>query len=57
MCIVGTCLTKVPGSDLAACELDAVDSALLARADADHLAVLGIPHGVTLRVLHSNSYE
>jgi hypothetical protein len=38
-------------SDLPAGELDAVDAALLPRAHADHLPVLGVAHRVGLRVL------
>mmetsp|Transcript_53887 Transcript_53887/g.135412 ORF Transcript_53887/g.135412 Transcript_53887/m.135412 type:complete len:284 (+) Transcript_53887:1169-2020(+) len=44
-------LTKIPCGDFASGEFDAVDSALLAGPDADHLAVEGVAHRVGLGVL------
>lgn len=44
-------LAEVPHCHLAAGQLHTVNAALLAGAHADHLAVLGVPDGVGLRVL------
>lgn len=47
-------LAKVPGLDLAAGELDAINTGLLAGADTDHLTAESIADGVGLGVLSSD---
>ena len=47
-------LAQVPRLHFAAGKLDAIDARLLARADADHLAVLCVADRVGLRILDRN---